>query len=192
MPGRIESGGAAMLTHEEALRVLASAERIVGADAIQSVLRRLALEIEARLGTRTPLVLAVMGGAVVFSGQLLPLLAFPLELDYVHATRYADTTRGGQLEWKVRPRTPVRGRTVLVLDDILDAGITLAAIRADLLAEGAAEVYSAVFADKETGAVKPIAADFVGLRVPNRYVFGFGMDVQGAWRNLPEIYALRG
>jgi hypoxanthine phosphoribosyltransferase len=132
-----------------------------------------------------------MGGAVVFSGQLLPLLRFPLELDYVHATRYADTTRGGALEWKVRPRVPVRGRTLLVLDDILDAGITLAAIRADLLAAGAAEVFSAVFADKETGRSKPVLADFVGLRLPDRYVFGFGMDVRGAWRNLPEIYALR-
>lgn len=181
-----------MLTHDEAWQVLRSAERIVTAAAIQSVLRRLAADIEARLGERTPLVLTVMGGAVVFSGQLLPLLGFPLEVDYVHATRYADTTRGGTLEWKVRPRVPVRDRTVLVLDDILDAGITLAAIRADLLAEGAKEVYSAVFADKATGAAKPIVADFVGISLPDRYVFGFGMDVNGAWRNLPEIYALKG
>ena len=180
-----------MLTHDEALEVLATAERLVSAAEIQAVLRRLADAIEARLGTTTPLVLTVMGGAVVFSGQLLPLLRFPLELDYVHATRYADTTRGGALEWKVRPRVPVRGRTLLVLDDILDAGITLAAIRADLLAAGAAEVFSAVFADKETGRSKPVLADFVGLRLPDRYVFGFGMDVRGAWRNLPEIYALR-
>jgi hypoxanthine phosphoribosyltransferase len=110
----------------------------------------------------------------------------------VHATRYADTTRGGVLEWKVRPRVPVRDRAVLMLDDILDAGITLAAIRDDLLAEGAKEVYSAVFADKATGRAKPIAADFVGISLPDRYVFGFGMDVHGAWRNLPEIYALEG
>jgi hypoxanthine phosphoribosyltransferase len=153
-------------------------------------LQRLADEISAKLGSRTPLVLTVMGGAVVFSGQLLPLLGFPLEVDYVHVTRYGDTTRGGTIEWKVRPRVPVGGRTVLVLDDILDEGITLAAIRDGLLTDGAQEVHCAVFADKHIGRDKPIAADFVGITLPDRYVFGFGMDVQGAWRNLPDIYAL--
>jgi len=91
----------------------------------------------------------------------------------------------------VWPRTPLAGRTVLVLDDILDEGITLAAIRDGLLARGASAVYSAVFADKDIGKAKPVFADFVGVRLPNRYVFGFGMDVRGAWRNLPEIYALK-
>jgi hypoxanthine phosphoribosyltransferase len=131
-----------------------------------------------------------MGGAVVFTGRVLPMLAFPLEFDFVHVTRYGDTTRGGAIEWKVRPRSPVAGRTVLVLDDILDEGVTLAAIRDGLIADGAREVYTAVFADKDIARPKPIAADFVGLRLPDRYVFGFGMDVNGAWRNLPAIYAL--
>lgn len=179
-----------MLDHDEAWQILHSAERLVSASEIDATLHRLAREIAARIADRTPLVLTVMGGAVVFSGQLLPLLAFPLEFDYLHVTRYGDTTRGGHLQWKVRPRVPVRNRTVLVLDDILDEGITLAAIRDGMLAEGAKEVYSAVFADKSIGHSKPIAADFVGITVPNRYVFGFGMDVHGIWRNLPEIYAL--
>ncbi|MPZ42907.1 MAG: hypoxanthine-guanine phosphoribosyltransferase [Betaproteobacteria bacterium] len=179
-----------MLSPDEAWRILHSAERLVRAAEIDATLQRLAGEIAARIADRTPLVLTVMGGAVVFSGHLLPLLAFPLELDYVHVTRYGDTTRGGSLEWKVRPRIPVQGRTVLVLDDILDEGITLAAIRDGLVAEGAKDVHCAVFADKSIGRSKPIAADFVGITLPNRYVFGFGMDVHGAWRNLPEIYAL--
>lgn len=179
-----------MLSHDEAWQVLRSAERLVGAREVEATLQRIAREITARIADRTPLVLTVMGGAVVFSGQLLPLLAFPLELDYVHVTRYGDTLRGGSLEWKVRPRVPVRDRTVLVLDDILDEGITLAAVRDGLLCDGAKEVFSAVFADKAIGHDKPVAADFVGLTLPNRYVFGFGMDVRGAWRNLPEIYAL--
>ena len=179
-----------MLSHDEAWQVLRSAERLVGAAEVAAALQRLGGEIAARIADRTPLVLTVMGGAVVFSGHLLPLLAFPLELDYVHATRYRDTTRGGSLEWKVRPRVPVRERTILLLDDILDQGITLAAIRDELLGEGAKEVLCAVFADKSIGRSKPIAADFVGVTLPNRYVFGFGMDVHGAWRNLAEIYAL--
>lgn len=179
-----------MLTYDEAWHTLRTAQRLVSADEIRIALERLAAEIAARIGTRTPLVLTVMRGAVIFSGQLLPLLAFPLECDYVHVTRYRDSTRGGKPEWKVKPRVPVRGRTVLILDDILDEGITLAAIRDGLLADGASEVLCAVFADKDIGCSKPVAPDFVGVRVPNRYVFGYGMDVRGAWRNLPEIYAL--
>ncbi|OYW34017.1 MAG: hypoxanthine-guanine phosphoribosyltransferase [Methyloversatilis sp. 12-65-5] len=130
-------------------------------------------------------------GAVVFAGNLLPQLAFPLDFDYVHVTRYGDATQGGALRWISEPRIPVAGRTVLVLDDILDEGITLAAIRRHLLDAGAQRCLTAVFSDKMIGRTKPIKADFTGLELPDRYVFGYGMDVRGAWRNLPAIYALR-
>jgi hypoxanthine phosphoribosyltransferase len=180
-----------MMTSEQAWQTLRDAERIVTAAEIEAALARLAAEISTRLAHTTPLVLTVMGGAVVFAGRLLPQLHFPLELDYVHLTRYGDRTHGGALDWKVRPRTPVARRTVLVLDDILDEGITLAALRHGLLSTGANAVYTAVLADKALTRAKPIHADFVGLTLPDRYVFGFGMDVQGAWRNLPDIYALR-
>ncbi len=132
-----------------------------------------------------------MGGAVVFAGQLLPQLRFPLNFDYLHLTRYGNTTRGGHIEWKVFPRTTLAQRVVLVVDDILDEGFTMAEIRERILAEGATRFYCAVFADKDIGKAKPIAPDFVGVKLPNRYVFGFGMDIEGAWRNLPEIYALK-
>jgi hypoxanthine phosphoribosyltransferase len=176
---------------DKAWAVLREAELVCSEAAIGEALRALAGEITARLRERYPLVLSVMGGSVVFSGQLLPLLAFPLEFDYLHATRYDGTTRGGTLQWIVVPRRPVAGRTVLVLDDVLDAGDTLAAIKRRLLDEGAAEVLCAVLADKDIGRPKPVRPDFAGVRLPNRYVFGFGMDVEEAWRNLPAIYALR-
>jgi hypoxanthine phosphoribosyltransferase len=180
-----------MATTTDYWNVLSSAELVVGADAVDAALARLAGEITARLGAALPLVLSVMGGAVVFTGRLLPLLRFPLQFDFLHVTRYGDATAGGTVQWLARPRTPVAGRTVLVLDDILDEGITLAAIRDGLLAGGAREVLCAVFADKDIGRGKPLRADFVGVTLPDRYVFGFGMDVGGAWRNLPEIYALK-
>jgi len=132
-----------------------------------------------------------MGGGVVFTGQLLPLLHFPLEFDYIHVTRYRGTMHGGTVEWKVEPRRSLAGRVVLVVDDILDEGHTLAAIRERLLQQGATAFYSAVFADKDIGRSKPIRADFIGVTVPDRYVFGFGMDVEGAWRNLPAVYAVK-
>ena len=176
----------------DARKILAEADLICPASQVDAAVRRVATEIEARLGDANPLVLAVMGGAVVFAGQLLPLLGFPLDFDYLHVTRYGDVTVGGSLRWVVEPRIPVTGRTVLVIDDILDEGVTMAAIVARLREQGATEVFGAVFAEKDLGHAKPIRADFVGVTLPNRYVFGFGMDVKGAWRNLPAVYAVQG
>ena len=176
----------------EAQKILEEADLLCSAEESALAVRRVAAEITARLAAANPLVLAVMGGAVVFTGQLLPQLIFPLDFDYLHVSRYGDVTSGGQLTWIVEPRSAVAGRVVLVVDDILDEGVTLAEVVRRLLAQGASEVLSAVFADKNIGRAKPIAADFVGLRLPNRYVFGYGMDVRGAWRNLPAVYAVKG
>ncbi len=179
-----------MLSNEESWKIFRAAELICPAEEVQAALMRLSQEITAEMGDRHPLVLSVMGGAVVFSGQLLTLLEFPLDFDYIHVSRYGNQTQGGKLEWKVLPKENVAGRVVLVLDDILDEGHTLAAIRDKVMAMGAAGFYSAVFADKEIGKEKPIKANFAGISLPNRYVFGFGMDVHGAWRNLPAVYAV--
>ncbi|MCF8197652.1 MAG: hypoxanthine-guanine phosphoribosyltransferase [Sulfuritalea sp.] len=180
------------MSPEEASNILKDADLICTAENSALATRRVADEITARLAGTNPLVLAVMGGAVVFTGQLLPQLVFPLDFDYLHVTRYGDVTTGGKLEWIVEPRAAVAGRIVLVVDDILDEGITLAEISRRLKEQGAKEVLSAVFANKELGRAKPIDADFVGVQVPNRYVFGYGMDVKGAWRNLPAVYAVKG
>ena len=158
---------------------------------VRAAIQRLAGEIRSRLGEAYPLVLVVMGGAVVFAGQLLPLLRMPLDLDYVHVTRYGARVQGGGVAWRVDPPHGVRGRTVLVLDDILDGGQTLAAVRERLLALGAARVECAVLVEKTLAHAKPIAPDYVGLRIPDRFVFGCGMDAKGFWRNLPEIRAMR-
>jgi hypoxanthine phosphoribosyltransferase len=180
-----------MLAAAEARQLLETAEPVCSAAAVECAVRRVAAEISGALAAANPLVLCVMSGAVVFAGQLLPLLKFPLTFDYIHLTRYGNATSGGQIAWKVFPADTVAGRVVLVLDDILDEGHTLAEIRRRVLAAGASRFFAAVFADKETGRPKPFAADFVGITLPNRYVFGFGMDVKGAWRNLPDVYALK-
>jgi len=180
------------MSPEEAQQILGEADLLVSAEESALAVRRVAAEITARLAGANPLVLAVMGGAVVFTGQLLPQLVFPLDFDYLHVTRYGDVTSGGQLAWIVEPRSSVAGRVVLVVDDILDEGVTMAEIVRRLRAQGASKVLSAVFADKDLGRSKPINADFVGVHLPNRYVFGYGMDVKGAWRNLPAVYAVKG
>ncbi|MGE5769964.1 MAG: hypoxanthine-guanine phosphoribosyltransferase [Betaproteobacteria bacterium] len=175
----------------KAAQLLDEAELVHSAEVVQAALDRLAAEIGARLAGRHPLVLCVMTGGVVFCGQLLTKLAFPLDFDYLHATRYGPETQGGKISWRTAPWTSVKDRTVLVVDDILDEGITLAAVKESLKRLGAAEVLVAVLADKASGKAKPVRADFAGLEVPDRFVFGFGMDVDGAWRNLPAIYALK-
>lgn len=180
-----------MLSAAEANHLLTQSELICSENEVSQALSRIANEITQVLSDKHPLVLSVMGGAVVFTGQLLPMLKFPLDFDYIHVSRYGSNTHGGTLDWKVLPRENVAGRVVLVLDDILDEGHTLAAIREKVLEMGATEFFSSVFTDKQIGKSKPIQADFVGLTLPNRYVFGFGMDIQGAWRNLPAIYALK-
>ena len=180
-----------MLSIQHARDILRQAELLYSSEQVQAALHQVAGQINARLADSNPLVLSVMGGAVVFSGQLLPLLDFPLDFDYVHVSRYGDERQGGAMRWQVEPRENVRGRVVLLLDDILDEGHTLSALHEKVMELGAEECYSAVFADKQLGRNKPIRADFVGIEVPNRFVFGYGMDIEGAWRNLPAIYAVK-
>jgi hypoxanthine phosphoribosyltransferase len=179
------------ISGQHARDILNQAELLFSAEQVQAALHKVAQQINARLADQHPLVLSVMGGAVVFSGQLLPLLDFPLDFDYVHVSRYGDARHGGAMHWKVEPRENVRDRVVLLLDDILDEGHTLATLHERVMKLGATRCYSAVFADKQREHKKPIRADFVGMELPNRFVFGYGMDVEGAWRNLPAIYAVK-
>jgi hypoxanthine phosphoribosyltransferase len=179
------------MNRKEAQKMLEQAEMVCSPEEVRIAVARLAQEIAARLQDEFPVVLSVMGGAAVFTGQLLPQLDFPLEFGAIEVTRYENTTNGREITWRLAPRDNVKGRAVLVIDDILDEGITLAAIKEKILGMGAKSVWCAVFADKEIGREKPVEADFVGVRVPDRYVFGFGMDAYGLWRNLPAVYALK-
>lgn len=176
---------------QAAWRFLENSEVVSSAEEVQAAVERIAAEISARLANAYPLVLAVMGGAVVFAGQILPKLRFPLDFDYIHASRYGEALRGAEIEWRVTPPDRAGGRTVLVLDDILDGGETMKAIRDRLMHLGARAFYSAVLVEKVLERKKPIAPDFVGLRVADRFVFGCGMDARGYWRNLPEIRAMK-
>ena len=175
--------------HTQAM--LDQAELLFSETECRAALERLAGEICTDLGGKYPLLLPVMGGAVVFTGQLLPLLRFPLDFDYVHVSRYGDKLEGGNFNWLRMPEPQnIAGRHVVVLDDILDEGHTMSAIKEKLLEMGAASCATAVFANKLIDKPKPIQADYVGIDVPNRYVFGYGMDAAGAWRNLGAVYAL--
>ena len=179
----------------DARKLLADSEVLFSAEVVNAATSRVAREINRDFADMNPLVLSVMGGAVVFTGQLLPQLDFPLDFDIVQASRYGDKTVGAQLTWRVAPRDNIVGRHVIILDDILDEGITLAAIVDLVKRTGAISVACAVFCVKDYGeeinSKKPLKAEYVGISVPNRFVYGYGMDVAGAWRNLPAIYAVK-
>ena len=180
----------------DATTLLAESEILFSADEVNAATTRVAQGLNRDYADKHPLVLGVMGGAIVFAGQLLPQLDFPLDFDIVQASRYGEKTIGTHLNWRVTPRDNVKGRHVLLVDDILDEGITLAAIVELLKSQGAASVECAVFCVKDYGAEKnarkPLQAKYIGLTVPNRFIFGYGMDVSGAWRNLPAIWAKKG
>lgn len=172
--------------------VLATAELIHDEAAIERALDQMAVAIAGAYDGLAPVLLAVMTGAIVPLGRLLPRLDFPLEVDYIHATRYHGSTTGRDLLWLARPQTPLTGRHVLVVDDILDEGTTLAGILRECRNEGAASVRTAVLVDKEHDRrVAGLSADFTGVRVPDRYVFGAGMDYRGYFRNVAGIHAVR-
>lgn len=180
------------ITPQEAQQVYDEAECLFDRAQVEAAITRLAAAITQRLAGDNPLVLCVLNGALIPTGQLLTHLEFPLELDYVHATRYRGATAGGELNWLARPRTPLRGRSVLVVDDILDEGATLAAILDDCRRQGARQVLSAVLVEKMHDRKNGLQADFVGLQVADRYVFGFGMDYKEYLRNAPGIFAVKG
>ena len=161
-------------------------------DEVEDALDRMAINIHERLHDKNPVILCVMIGGLVPLGNLLLRLDFPLEVDYVHATRYCGDIRGGELIWKVKPSLDLKDRTVLVVDDILDGGVTLAAILEEVKLMGASEIYSAVLVDKHNNRVENglKKADFVGLEVDDHYIFGYGMDYNEYLRNAPGIFVV--
>lgn len=173
--------------------MLAESEVVCTEEEVAAAFDRMAAEIRAVLKDANPVVLCVMLGGLIPTARLLVRFDFPLELDYVHATRYRGDTRGHELHWRARPATVLTGRDVLVIDDILDEGITLAGVLDFCRDQGAKTVRSAVLVDKRHGRKKSLQrADFTGLEVDDRYVFGCGMDYRDCFRNLRSIHAVRG
>lgn len=158
---------------------------------LQAAISTIGDDIGRALEGKSAVFLTIMQGGLVFAGQLATEINAALEFDYVHATRFRGGTEGGALQWLRRPATPLAGRIVLLVDDILDEGHTLKAIRDWCLQQGAERVLLAVLCEKRHGRTVPgLSADFVGVEVPDRYVFGYGMDFHEQGRNLPAIHAL--
>jgi hypoxanthine phosphoribosyltransferase len=178
---------------EHIKQVMNTAECLYDASDVTEAYNTMAREITRKLKGLNPLLICLMNGGIVSMGQLLPRLDFILQVDFIHATRYRDSTKGeGELDWKVMPHHKLQGRHILLIDDILDEGMTLYEVMKFCEKEGAAAIYSAVLADKQHDRRQPegFQADFTGITIEDRYVFGCGMDYKGYWRNANGIYAV--
>jgi len=179
-----------MMLPEHIRQVFSRATCLYTKEEVEAAIDRIASEISDVLMDSNPIFLCVVVGGIVLMGHLLLRLDFPLELDYVHATRYQGALQGKDIEWRVKPKASIRGRTIVIVDDILDGGLTLNAIIEYCAAQGAAHIYSAVLVDKCHARLLggKERADFSGLEVDNDYVFGYGMDYKNYLRNAPGIY----
>ena len=173
-------------------QVRAEADCLVSTKQAEIALDNMAAAITVKQKNNNPLIVCVMNGGLVVTGCLLSRLDFPLEQDYMHATRYRGETQGGELDWVVEPRHSLKDRHVLIVDDILDEGYTLAAIVKHCQISGAVNVETAVLVEKIHNRKQGIKADYVGLEIEDRYLFGYGMDYKGYLRNAPGIFAVKG
>jgi hypoxanthine phosphoribosyltransferase len=172
--------------------IIDSLECIYNLADIEKALDTMAKDITVKLKDTNPIVVCVMTGALIPMGHLLTRLNFPLETDYIHATRYRGSTRGGDLHWLVEPRRELKDRTILIVDDIMDGGLTLSAIIDYCKQAGAEAVYTAVMVNKQRTreAGVDFEPDFSGLKTEDRFLVGFGLDYDEYLRNLPGIYAV--
>jgi hypoxanthine phosphoribosyltransferase len=181
-----------MNSHESLHNLFSDAECIYTLAEVEQALARLIPQIERDFADKHPVVLGVMNGSLPTLGFLLPRLSFLLEVDYVHATRYRGETQGSHLLWKRKPEVSLAGRHILLVDDILDQGVTLKAIADFCREQGALSVAIAALGVKQLlNYESPISADYAALMIPDRFVFGYGMDYQNYWRNAPGIYAMK-
>jgi len=178
--------------HTTAMQMYERAECLIDANAIAVALQALSQRMNQELHHTNPLLLVVMKGGIVFAGQLLPLLNFPLDIDFCQVTRYRGSTQGSILEWLVAPRADLHDRAVVIVDDIYDEGATLLALIDACRQRGARDVKTCVLVDKQHDRKQnpDYHPDYVALTLPDRFLIGFGMDYQELGRNLPGLYAL--
>ncbi len=180
-----------MISPQQAQQILAEAQQLYSQADVELALDKMAAEITARLASANPIILCVLNGALIPLGHLLTRLTFPLRHDYIHASRYRGEISGNDLKWIGRPSISLQDETILIFDDILDEGVTLAEIVKSCGEAGAKAVYTAVLVEKRHARGNGFIADFVGLEVEDRYVFGFGMDYKGYLRNAAGIFAVK-
>lgn len=181
-----------MIEPAEINKIHQESDCLYNAEAINTALDQMAEKITADLHDKNLLVLCVVTGGIIPAGHLVTRFNFPMQLDYVHATRYQGETSGGKLNWLKEPALPLDGRNILIIDDIFDEGITISEIARYCFDKGACGVYTAVLIDKIHDRKADFKVDYIGLSVEDRYLYGFGMDYKNYLRNINAIHAVKG
>ena len=174
-------------SHDPA-NLLKQSEPLLSAEQVSQALDELADRLQVHLSSKPEwLLLPVLQGGMWTAMQLAQRLPSPLQMDYIHASRYRGETSGGELKWLARPQSELKGRSVLLVDDIFDEGHTLEQIKAWLEGEGAEVLTVALVCKQHQRGLPRDWLDLAALEVPDDYVFGCGMDLHEYWRQLPEI-----
>ena len=160
---------------------------LISRESIANRVRSLAKEIEKDFAGRDLVIVALLNGTVVFLADLLRRLSLPLRLDFIGVSSYGAGTESAELTFTKELRLDVSGRDVLLVDDILDTGKTLARVTAKLRKLGPRQIRSCVLLDKPSRRVEKVTADYVGFTIPNHFVVGYGLDYAERYRNLPFV-----
>ncbi|MBN2689142.1 MAG: hypoxanthine-guanine phosphoribosyltransferase [Gammaproteobacteria bacterium] len=181
-----------MISVKKVQDILDRSKQIYSKGEVEAFLDKMAEKMNAELKDANPIMLCVTIGGIVPLGNLLPRLDFHLEVDYIHLTRYQGKTHGGKLVWKAEPSVSLENRNVVIVDDILDEGITLKTIIDYCYEKGAKKVYSAIMLekDKERLIEGVEHADFAGVVMEDEFVFGYGLDYDEYLRNVPAIHVV--
>jgi len=171
--------------------ILENSRVLFGRDEVKAAMQKMADEINEYYGDDPVILVSVLTGAIIPAAWLATRLKMPIQMDFVHATRYRGGLYGAELEYRVPPRLDLEGKNVLIVDDIFDEGHTLAAIKGSVEKRKAGSVKMAALVrkDHDRGLSRDYV-DFIGMDVPDVYVFGCGMDAYEEWRHLDEILVL--
>lgn len=159
-------------------------------ETIQQRIRELAVEINRDLDGRNPLLLSVLNGSFMFAADLMKHLTIPLEISFVKLASYEGTATTGKVKELIGLNEQLEGRCVLVVEDIIDTGITMDNLLADLKAHQPEAVYVSTLLFKPDAFTRDFRIDYCGFSIPNNFIVGYGLDYNGHGRNYPDIYTI--
>ncbi len=162
----------------------------IPASDIKRAIWQMADKINRDLKDKNPLMVCILNGSFMFSADLMKLVEFPCQISFVKLASYEGMGSTGKVKELIGFNEELKGRTVVLLEDIVDTGVTVENSVEQLLQTGASEVIVATLLYKPQACKRDIKLDYVGMEIPNDFIVGYGLDYNGYGRNLPDIYSL--
>jgi hypoxanthine phosphoribosyltransferase len=167
-------------------------EVLFAAETIQRRIAELGAQISRDYAGRNPLLLGVMKGAFIFMSDLIRAIDLPLGIEFMAISSYGSTTRtSGEVRIVKDLDVAIEGRDILVVEDIIDTGLTLTYLMANLKSRGASSVKLAALLNKQDRRLRDVPIDYLGFNIPDAFVVGYGLDFAERYRNLPFVAVLK-